>query len=160
MRIDATALVEAPPDDVYRYLSDPRNVLHGSPWTIDIVESRQSGPGSRRYWLSSRIAPRDRWDVEVQSLSQGRKMRIEFSRRGKTSRGWFEYDLELQPGGTLLRTTGEIHSGHVVGAVNAFLARFHRARTQRPDRGADARISRWLAANPKNTVLDVDQTHG
>jgi hypothetical protein len=146
MHIDEHIVVATSPSDLFRYLSDPRHVLTTS---LHVVGAHEPAREGQRFVIASRGAlPRHVWDIDVRSEVPGQRLRVEFHRRGTRSGGWYEYQLEPHPGGTHLRTIGEIEVGPVLGAVNSLLRRLHRPRTTDGDPSLDDRVRRWLAENP------------
>ena len=158
MRIQTTVLVPRSADDLFRYLSDPRHVLASGPRPLDIVATVGSELGPRRYVAVSRLASRDRWEIEVSPLVPGRRLRVQFGRPGKPPSGWFDYELEPHDGGTVVRTTGEVRSSLAIRAINALLNRFRRVPTSHRDFALEAKVTRWLAENPLETASDQERS--
>jgi hypothetical protein len=115
---------------------------------LDIVATGGSGLGPRRYEAVSRLASRDRWEIEVNPLAPGRRLRVQFGRLGKPPTGWFEYGLEPHDAASVVRTTGEVRAGLALRAINAILSRFRRVPNGQRDLALEAKVTRWLAENP------------
>jgi carbon monoxide dehydrogenase subunit G len=139
-RLQRTALIPAPPAEVYAFLSDPENLPD---WQTGVISSVRTSPaptvaGSTGRVVLEVMGQRITADTTVREAVQDRRLVLATSVSGMSVVG--SLDLVAAEGGTQVTFSSEIK------AENIFMAPLERLVTDTAERDLDASLARLQAA--------------
>lgn len=139
-RIQGTALIAAPPETVYAYLSDPTNLPH---WQTGVVSSVRTSPAPTRAGSTGRVVlevmgQQITADTTIREAVPDRRLVLATSASGMSVVG--SLDLVAVEGGTQLIFSSEVR------AENIFMAPLERLITDAAEKDLDASLARLQAA--------------
>jgi carbon monoxide dehydrogenase subunit G len=139
-RLQRTALIAAPPAEVYAFLSDPTNLPH---WQTGVISSVRTSPaptvtGSTGRVVLEVMGQRITADTTVREAVTDQRLVLATSVSGMSVVG--SLDLVAAEGGTKVTFSSEIK------AENIFMAPLERLVTDTAERDLDASLARLQAA--------------